>query len=79
MAKTKDVKDYEIQKNVPIPRSIGKWKMIHENMDVGDSILLPTHDEARSFRASINQSGGRAKERKTVEGYRVWMVKRTTA
>ena len=66
---------YKIDKNVEVPRK-GKWMILQEEMEEGDSVLFDKHDEARSFRASIHRIGGRAIERATSEGFRVWMIKK---
>ena len=64
-------KFYKIEKNVKMPIR-GHWAELMQGMEVGDSILFPTHDEARNFSAAFFRYNMKAKERKTPDGHRVW-------
>ena len=62
---------YKVEKNVEMPLA-GKWGKLMHGMEVGDSILFPTHDEARSFRQAIIYKNMKAKQREMPDGHRVW-------
>ena len=64
-------KFYKVEKNVKLPVK-GKWAQLMQEMEVGDSILFPTHNEARSFRSAVNAKNMKAKERRVSDGHRVW-------
>ena len=62
---------YKVEKNVEMPIA-GKWGKLIHGLEVGDSILFPTHDLARSFRQAVVAKKMKAKEREMSDGYRVW-------
>ena len=64
---------FEIEKNVPMPKSRGKWQQLFDEMEVGDSVEVENYNEAKSFVASIHRNGGRAVKRPTENGFRVWL------
>lgn len=67
---------YKIEKNVPLPKSRGKWQMLYDDMTVGDSVVVENYGQAKSFVASIHRNGGKAVLRPIENGVRVWLVKR---
>ena len=67
---------YKIDKNIPLPKSRGKWQMLYDDMAVGDSVVVENYNHAKSFVASIHRNGGKAKLRPIENGVRVWLVKR---
>ena len=67
---------YTIEKNVPLPKSRGKWQMLYEDMQEGDSVVVQNYGQAKSFVASIHRNGGKAILRPIDNGIRVWLVKR---
>lgn len=62
---------YKVEKNVDMPLA-GKFGGMMHGMEVGDSVLFPTHDEARGFRNAITAKKMKAKERQVHDGFRVW-------
>ena len=68
-------KFYKIEKDVKEPLT-GRWGKIMHGMEVGDSILFPTHDEARSFCGALRAKHMKGKQRAMPEGgHRVWRYK----
>lgn len=67
---------FEIEKNVPMPKSRGKWQMLYDDMEVGDSVEVCNYAQAKSFTASIHRNGGRSVLRPTENGVRVWLTKK---
>ena len=78
-----------IERNVPIPEATrgtnknGKWSGLAKCMDVGDSVLLNDHKEARTLYQALRKMGCNGAQRKgrhteddkTWQAYRVWRVK----
>ena len=64
---------FEIEKNVPMPKSRGKWQQLIDDMEVGDSVKVQNMSQVKSFVASIHRNGGKAAVRPTEGGWRVWL------
>jgi hypothetical protein len=68
---------YVIEKGVPRPAGIGlggKTDMIRQ-MEIDDSIVVPTSRDAENFRTCANAGGMKVSVRKVDGGFRVWRVK----
>ena len=54
--------NYQIEKNLPIegedPRSGGKWQRLFNEMEIGDSVLFDTRDEAHRCQQSARRAVG---------------------
>lgn len=69
--------DLTIEKGVPIPRRIGKWKEIAVQMGVGDSVAFSTLKEADAPQMSLYNlfgAGSTARRRLADGTYRVWRL-----
>lgn len=62
-----------IERNVPMPKRQyrGKWQSLIDQMQTGDSVLLPVR-QGQSFVASLTKRGFRANQRRDGENIRVW-------
>ena len=67
--------EYVIEKGVPPikGRLNGKTALLRQ-MEIGDSILVPTHHEAESFRTCAAFAQMKVSARKVENGVRVWRV-----
>ena len=68
----------KIEKNIPMPKSRGKWQQLFDDMEVGDSVEVENYNQAKSFVASIHRKGGRAVKRPTENGVRIWLISKST-
>jgi hypothetical protein len=65
-----------IEKNVPLPpRKSGKHTRTAEKMELHDSVLLDTENEAATLTASLRRLGRKGVQRKVSGGWRVWRAK----
>jgi len=69
---------YVIDKGVTIPFT-GKWAQLADIMDVGDSVLLNTRDEACGLCRAIRKAGWEGRQRKEGDKFRVWLLDDVTA
>lgn len=70
-------KTYEviIEKNVPVPpKKTTKWSGA-EDMEIGDSILVPSIGDSRCLYQYCRRKGVRTTVRQVEGGYRVWRIK----
>ena len=65
----------QIEKNVPVPPA-GRSKIeIINDMDIGDSVLCETYEQAMSLRDALRYRGLKYTTRKIEnEGWRVWRL-----
>jgi hypothetical protein len=69
-------KTYEVivEKNVPVPpKKPSKWSGT-EDMEIGDSVLVPSHVDSISLQSYCRRKGVRCTSRKVEGGYRVWRI-----
>lgn len=73
---TSQTEYYVIQKNIPITHAINrpKWADKVREMEVGDSILLPTYHICRAFIKAADMQNVKVISRKLNKGYRIWRV-----
>ena len=69
---------FQIEKNIPMPKSRGKWQQLFDEMEVGDSVKVKNYPQAKSFVASIHRNGGKAVVRPIEGGWRVWLKNKST-
>jgi hypothetical protein len=65
----------KIDKRIPIPRTKrygSKWYEVIDSMEIGDSVLCDTKNDALSFGAAMKRKGFRASQRLEGFKYRVW-------
>lgn len=70
-----DLSTYKVEKNVPLPRHNkgGYFAPLVNEMEVGDSVVIPTIELARRLRVSISNRGFSASVSRQVDGsFRVW-------
>ena len=67
----------KIEKNVPIPKATGgrpsRWLEIDE-MEIGDSILCETEDDADRVRYAMRYRKYKGTRRKMRDGWRIWRI-----
>lgn len=65
----------QIEKNIPVPPA-GRSKIeIINDMDIGDSVLCETYEQAMSLRDALRYRGLKYTTRKIEnEGWRVWRL-----
>lgn len=68
-----------IDKGIPIPdiRPQANYAEDVRKMEVGDSVLLKTPREAKSFSQCLRNAGFGQVTRKSTEGYRVWKAEKS--
>jgi hypothetical protein len=69
----------EIEKNIPIPARKRKWKEtkwmdILRSMEVGDSVLLETHQQYKSIHNASTVCFVKIEARWMDDGIRVWRI-----
>lgn len=71
---------YKIEKNIPLPKQIGwgKWSLIADKMEAGDSVLLPTEskNEALSLCQTLRRRNYKPVSRTVNGGIRVWAMEK---
>jgi hypothetical protein len=67
----------KIDKNVPVARSNSDIIPTVSQMNIGDSVFVPTRAEMSSFRSAIRYAGFKAVSRKEGNGYRIWKTERS--
>ena len=77
MTDNKKVYEVVLEKNVPMPKSRywSKWAKITDDMDIGDSIVLPDRKTSDSFCQHGFRRGLRFTVRQEEDGLRVWRIK----
>ena len=67
----------KIEKSIPIPRKYGhgKWTLLAEQMDVGDSVLVRSQSDRSSLTTAMKSRGFKLTTRSENDGYRVWRIK----
>ncbi len=67
-----------VEKNIPMPFTgyRGKWMSLYHQMDVGDSFLVETANQAKSFRDVCNRFGHSSTRRPEGKYLRVWKIKK---
>ena len=77
MTDNKKVYEVVLEKNVPMPKSRywSKWAKITDDMDIGDSILLPDRKTSDLFCQHGFRRGLRFTVRQEEDGLRVWRIK----
>lgn len=69
-------KTYEvvIEKNVPVPpKKTSRWS-VTEDMEIGDSILVPSKGDAMNLYNYTKRNGIQCTTRQVEGGYRVWRI-----
>ena len=66
------MKNYRIEKGIPIHSGNIYWNSLIAKMEVGDSILFSTRGAARGAIEAIKSQGFKYTGRTVPDGYRVW-------
>jgi hypothetical protein len=65
----------KIDKNIPVARGNNERSFIVSQMNIGDSVFVPTRNEMNSWRGAISREGFKPISRKEGNGYRIWKTK----
>ena len=72
--------NYKIEKNIPLPKQVGwgKWSLIANEMEAGDSVLLPAEskNEALSLCQTLRRRNYKPVTRTVNGGIRVWAMEK---
>lgn len=67
---------YQIQSGIPFEHTNTKrFKILAEEMQMGDSVLLKTDQERKSLITALKYQQKQGKSRQTNQGFRVWRIK----
>lgn len=64
----------KIEKNIPTPRKPMKWMPLAKQMDVGDSVLIPTTSDRSALTMALKSQGYKVATRKEGDQIRVWRI-----
>ncbi len=64
---------FEIEKNIPIP-TICQWDDLARKMEVGDSVLFETINDATAFYLAAKKLGKKTTRRKINGKIRCWLI-----
>jgi hypothetical protein len=64
----------KIEKNITIPRKPMKWMPLAKQMDVGDSVLIPTTSDRSALTIALKALGYEVTTRKEGDQIRVWRM-----
>lgn len=72
--------NHKIKSNIKIPLNkrksgYGIYFKLMQEMNIGDSVLLPIQDQASSCITAFRRYGGKAVTRSVENGWRVWRIK----
>lgn len=71
---------YIIERNIPVPpksystKKWGKWQLLAEKMEVGDSIELSKQSEVKALYGALKKNNKRCIQRKIDGKLRVWVA-----
>lgn len=66
----------KVDKGVRLPTPRRMYDVAIMRMNVGDSFLVPTNSDRNYVMVSASKLGINATSRKTVEGYRIWRIRK---
>ena len=64
----------QIEKNIPVPPARRSKIEIVSDMNIGDSVLCETYEQAMSLRDALRYRGLKYTTRKMDDGWRVWRL-----
>jgi hypothetical protein len=64
----------KIEKNIPAPRKPMKWMPLAKQMNVGDSVLIPTTSDRSALTMALKSQGYKVATRKEGDQIRVWRI-----
>ena len=62
----------EIEKNIPVPATNGKWDNVVADMKEGDSVFCKTKEECNRMLSALRYRKAKSTYRKMDGGFRVW-------
>ena len=65
-----------VERGIPIPdkRATGRYQVLAEQMQPGDSVLFETANQAHVMQEAMRKLGHKTRRAKDGDGHRVWRV-----